>query len=138
MKESEQALARQQQLSTRGMVADQALETATATRDRAASAVKIAEANLAIAEAELKQRQTDVEKSTIYAPIDGIVLTRSVDPGPDGRLVAAGADPVRHRRRPEEHGAEGGDRRGRHRRRRARPEGALHGRRLSRPQLRCA
>ena len=81
LKESEQALARQQQLSTRGMVADQALETATATRDRAASAVKIAEANLAIAEAELKQRQTDVEKSTIYAPIDGIVLTRSVDPG---------------------------------------------------------
>ena len=32
-------------------------------------------------QAELKQRQTDVEKSTIYAPIDGIVLTRSVDPG---------------------------------------------------------
>ena len=79
--ESKQALARQQQLSTRGMVADQALETATATRDRADSAVKIAEANLAIAQAELKQRQTDVEKSTIYAPIDGIVLTRSVDPG---------------------------------------------------------
>ena len=81
LKESEQALARQQQLSKRGMVADQALETATATRDRAASAVKIAEANLAIAEAELKQRQTDIEKSRIYAPIDGIVLTRSVDPG---------------------------------------------------------
>jgi HlyD family secretion protein len=81
LQESEQALARQQQLSTRGMIANQALETATATRDRAASAVKIAEANLAIAEAELKQRQTDVEKSTIYAPIDGIVLTRSVDPG---------------------------------------------------------
>ena len=81
LKESEQSLARQKQLSTRGMVADQALETATATRDRADSAVKIAEANLAIAQAELKQRQTDVEKSTIYAPIDGIVLTRSVDPG---------------------------------------------------------
>ena len=81
LQESEQALMRQKQLSTRGMVANQALETATATRDRAASAVKIAEANLAIAQAELKQRQTDVEKSTIYAPIDGIVLTRSVDPG---------------------------------------------------------
>ena len=81
LKETEQALARQQQLSKRGMVADQALETATAARDRADSAVEIAEANLAIAEAELKQRQTDIEKSTIYAPIDGIVLTRSVDPG---------------------------------------------------------
>jgi len=81
LKESEQALARAQQLATRGMVAEQALETATATRDRAASAVKMAEANQAIAEAELKQRETDLEKSKIYAPIDGIVLTRSVDPG---------------------------------------------------------
>ena len=81
LKESEQSLARQKQLSTRGMVADQALETATATRDRADSAVKIAEANLAIAQAELKQRRTDIEKSRIYAPIDGIVLTRSVDTG---------------------------------------------------------
>lgn len=79
--ESEKTLARSQQLSTRGMVTEQALETAMATRDRAASAVKMAEANLAIAEAELKQRRTDLEKSRIYAPIDGIVLTRSVDPG---------------------------------------------------------
>ncbi len=41
----------------------------------------MAEANLAIAAAELKLQQADLEKSTIYAPIDGIVLTRSVDPG---------------------------------------------------------
>ncbi len=81
LKEAEQALARATQLSSRGMVADQALDTATATRDRATSAVKMAEANLAIAQAELKQRETDLEKSRIYAPIDGIVLTRSVDPG---------------------------------------------------------
>jgi HlyD family secretion protein len=81
LKESEQSLARQTQLSTRGMITEQALETATATRDRADSAVKIAEANLAIAQAELKQRLTDIEKSKIYAPIDGIVLTRSVDTG---------------------------------------------------------
>jgi HlyD family secretion protein len=79
--ESEKTLVRAQQLSTRGMVTEQQLETATATRDRAAAAVKMADANLAIAQAELKQRQTDLEKSRIYAPIDGIVLTRSVDPG---------------------------------------------------------
>lgn len=81
LKETEQAFVRSQQLSSRGMVADQALETATAARDRAASAVAMAEANLAIARAELKLQQADLEKSTIYAPIDGIVLTRSVDPG---------------------------------------------------------
>jgi HlyD family secretion protein len=81
LKETEQALTRARQLSSQRLVADQALETATAARDRAASAVAMAEANLAIAAAELKLQQADLEKSTIYAPIDGIVLTRSVAPG---------------------------------------------------------
>ena len=80
-RETEKALARARQLAQRGMTTDQALESATAARDRAASAVAIAEANLAITVAELKLQQADLEKSTIYAPIDGIVLTRSVDPG---------------------------------------------------------
>lgn len=81
LKESGQAFDRAQKLSTRGMVADQALDTARAVRDRADAAVKMAEASLAMAQAELRQRETDLEKSKIYAPIDGIVLTRSVDPG---------------------------------------------------------
>ncbi|MET0576207.1 MAG: efflux RND transporter periplasmic adaptor subunit [Mesorhizobium sp.] len=81
LKETEQALTRARQLSSQRLVADQALEMATAARDRAASAVAMAEANLAIAAAELKLQQADLEKSTIYAPIDGIVLTRSVAPG---------------------------------------------------------
>jgi HlyD family secretion protein len=81
LKESEQTLTRSKQLAQRGMVAEQALESAQAARDRADSAVASAEANLAIAVAELKLQQADLEKSTIYAPIDGIVLTRSVDPG---------------------------------------------------------
>lgn len=44
-------------------------------------AVAIARANLEVAEADLKLQQADLAKSTIYAPIDGIVLTRSVNPG---------------------------------------------------------
>ncbi|MGB3502261.1 MAG: efflux RND transporter periplasmic adaptor subunit [Mesorhizobium sp.] len=79
--ETGRSLVRSQSLSDRGMLATQSLETATAARDRAQAAVDTADANLAIAEAELKLQQADFEKSTIYAPIDGIVLTRSVDPG---------------------------------------------------------
>lgn len=79
--EAEQTLTRSAALAKRGMVAPQSLETATATRDRAQASVAVAEANLAIAEAELKLQETDLSKSRIYAPIDGIVLTRSVDPG---------------------------------------------------------
>ncbi len=81
LRETDQTLARSASLSSRGMVADQVLETSTAARDRAASAVTSAEANLAIAEADLKLQRADLAKSTIYAPIDGVVLTRAVDPG---------------------------------------------------------
>jgi HlyD family secretion protein len=79
--ETQQSLDRTTQLSGRGMVAEQALETASAARDRAESAVDIALANLAVAEAELKLQQADLDRSSIYAPIDGVVLTRSVNPG---------------------------------------------------------
>jgi HlyD family secretion protein len=79
--ETEQAFKRAEQLLKRGMTSEQVLDTATAARDRADANVAMAEANLAIAQAELKQQQADLVKSKIYAPIDGIVLTRSVNPG---------------------------------------------------------
>jgi HlyD family secretion protein len=79
--ENEKTLVRAAELTKRGMATDQSLEAATATRDRSKAALDSAEANLAIAQADLKAQQTDLAKSTIYAPIDGIVLTRSVDPG---------------------------------------------------------
>lgn len=81
LRETEQVLARTRQLSGRGMATEQALETAVAAHDRAASAVAIAVANAAVAEADLKLQQADLAKSTIYAPIDGIVLSRAVNPG---------------------------------------------------------
>ncbi|MGE0499322.1 MAG: efflux RND transporter periplasmic adaptor subunit [Rhizobiaceae bacterium] len=81
LNEAEQALGRARQLAERGMTTTQALETATAVRDRAASALEVAEANLAIADAELKLQEADLAKTRIYAPIDGIVLTRAVNPG---------------------------------------------------------
>lgn len=81
LKESEQGLVRAAELAKRGQATNQALEAATATRDRGKAALDSADANLAIANADLKLQRSDLDKSTIYAPIDGIVLTRSVDPG---------------------------------------------------------
>lgn len=81
VRETGQAFERAEQLSGRGMVADQALETARATRDRAQSTLESADAQLAVARAELSLQQADFDRSTITAPIDGIVLTRSVNPG---------------------------------------------------------
>ena len=81
LSQNAQALVRSQELFRRGQTTSQSLEAATAERDRAQSALDMAEANLAIAEADLKLQQADLAKSTIYAPIDGVVLTRAVNPG---------------------------------------------------------
>ena len=81
LKEAGQLLERAKSLKVRGTVSQQDVDTAIAKRDRAASSVISAEAALAVSEAELKVQQAAFAKSTIYAPIAGIVLTRSADPG---------------------------------------------------------
>ena len=77
LKEAAQTLSRAQSLKARGTVSQQDVDTAVAKRDRAESGVLSSEAALAVSEAELKVQQASLAKSTVYAPIDGIILTRS-------------------------------------------------------------
>ncbi len=84
--EKQQTLARSGKLKARGMATVQDNETASAASQRAENAIISANADVAIAEAELKLQQAALAKATIYAPIDGIILTRSVD---TGQTVAA-------------------------------------------------
>lgn len=82
--ENEAGLARLQHLheSSGGKLPSQA------NMDAAIAAVARAKADLAAAEAEVRQaeanmgtQETDLQKSIIRSPIDGIILTRNVDPG---------------------------------------------------------
>lgn len=57
------------------------LEGALATLDRAVADNAAARASVAQAEATLQLNQTDLGKTEIRSPINGIVLTRSVEPG---------------------------------------------------------
>jgi HlyD family secretion protein len=57
------------------------LETAQAARDRAIADEAAARAAVAQAEATLTLNRTDLAKAEIKSPINGIVLTRSVEPG---------------------------------------------------------
>ena len=57
------------------------LDTARAAHDRAAAAEALAQANLASARASLSTDQTNLSRASIRSPIDGVVLTRAVDPG---------------------------------------------------------
>lgn len=57
------------------------LETAEATYQRALASVSSAKAAVAQARATLKTDETNIEKAVIRAPINGVVLTRKVEPG---------------------------------------------------------
>lgn len=57
------------------------LDSARAAVERAAAAEDSARANGADARAALSTEETNLSKASIRSPIDGVVLTRSVDPG---------------------------------------------------------
>ena len=68
------------------------LETAEATLQRAVANEASARASVVQAEAVLKTDQTNLSKGTIRSPVDGVVLTRKVEPGQS--VVAAMTIPV--------------------------------------------
>ena len=57
------------------------LDTARAAMDRAVANEASARANVASARATLATDETNLSKASIRSPIDGVVLTRTVDPG---------------------------------------------------------
>ncbi|WP_374259815.1 efflux RND transporter periplasmic adaptor subunit [Zoogloea sp.] len=93
--ESKASLARMRQvaeLSGGKVPARTELETAEATVQRAVANEASARASVVQAEAVLKTDQTNLAKGTIRSPVDGVVLTRKVEPGQT--VVAAMTIPV--------------------------------------------
>jgi HlyD family secretion protein len=65
-----------------GKVPSQAeLETGRATLERALAQEASARANVTVAQATLSTDDTNLSKASIRSPIDGVILTRTVDPG---------------------------------------------------------
>jgi HlyD family secretion protein len=84
LSEATAALARQEELKnlSGGKLPSRAeMETAQATVARAKADLKNAQANVAVAEAQMRIQENDLSKAIIKSPIDGIVLTRSLEPG---------------------------------------------------------
>lgn len=84
--EKVQELQRKQSLAERGVASGQDLDTARAAHDRAAAALESARADITAASADLKLNETNLQKTCICSPINGVVLDRNVDPG---QVVAA-------------------------------------------------
>lgn len=57
------------------------MDTAVAATDRARADLESANAAVDEAQAQLQANETDLEKATILAPIDGVVLQRKIEPG---------------------------------------------------------
>ncbi len=84
LKESETSLGRLRELHrlSGGKAPSKAeLDTAIAAAERAQADVTSAQAAVAEAEAEVRANETDLAKAIIRSPIDGVVLTRSLEPG---------------------------------------------------------
>lgn len=90
--ETAQICARDVQLHSRGVLSDEALDSARAAAERAEAAVSLARANLRQATANVEVATTNLTKAEIRSPIDGIVLSHSVEEGQT--VVAAFQTPV--------------------------------------------
>jgi len=79
--ESRRKLARAQELGKAGLLSKDDLDTAQATARRADADVGAASAQVTVARASLADASSALRKATVASPIDGIVLSRTVEPG---------------------------------------------------------
>jgi HlyD family secretion protein len=79
--QAEDALKRARDQEKLGLLSKQDLATAIANADRARAGVDSASATQALAQAQSSQARTQLSKTTIVAPTDGVVLARYVELG---------------------------------------------------------
>jgi len=85
--ESARTLARNKQLGSEGILSQAEQDAALAARDRDSASLRSAQENVRVARATLDMTGSKLQKATIRAPIDGVVLARLVEPG---QTVTAG------------------------------------------------
>lgn len=75
------AFDRTQRLFEQGLASRGDVDTARGTFEMAKAAVAQNEAQTASMQAQLSQQQTNIGWTKIYSPVDGIVVSRAIDPG---------------------------------------------------------
>ena len=87
LNESRVKAERTNELNAQGLATGDEKDTAQAALDRAQAALGVAIAQTTVAQASLNNAKTQLSHAVIKAPIDGIVLSRAVEPG---QTVTAG------------------------------------------------
>jgi HlyD family secretion protein len=86
------AFERTQRLYQQGLASKGELDTAQGQYEVTRAQASAAEAQIGSIEAQLQQSQTNVGWTKIYSPVDGVVVSRSIDPG--ATVVASFQAPV--------------------------------------------
>ena len=73
--------ARKADLGKQDLVARSDVDLARATLDQARAQVNSAQASISQQTASLKNTQVNIDRAVIRSPVDGVVLTRSIEPG---------------------------------------------------------
>lgn len=81
VRETQRQLQRVQELRGRNLVAESELDTARFAQQAAIAEEHVRQAAIAQAQAELDRAKVNLAHTTIYAPINGVVVSRSVDVG---------------------------------------------------------
>ena len=79
--QADNELARSKELAKRDLISNSDLDAAVASRDSFAAELKVAQARVTQGEATLRLSKANLGYTTIRAPVDGIVVSRSVDEG---------------------------------------------------------
>ncbi|MCL2723135.1 MAG: efflux RND transporter periplasmic adaptor subunit [Polyangiaceae bacterium] len=83
---------RMNRLAQQALASKSELDTAAGQYEVAKAQVASAEAQIGAIQAQLSQQQTNVGWTKIYSPVDGVVVSRSIDPG--ATVVASFQAPV--------------------------------------------
>ncbi len=79
--EKERDVERKKKLAGNQAISAQDLDQSQSAYDRAVASLASARADIDAAQADLNLNETNLSKATIRSPINGVVLTRNVDPG---------------------------------------------------------
>jgi len=79
--QADRDMQRKQQLADRKIVTERDMDLATTAATRAGASADALAAEVAMAQADVEIAETNLKKARIVAPIDGVVLRRAIEPG---------------------------------------------------------
>lgn len=95
LEEARRQLVRTQELASRKLVSEQALDTAQASADSLAARLGTTQRNVTVAERSVAVQKQQLEDTVVRAPFDGVITVKNAQPGEMISPLSAGGDGTR-------------------------------------------